>query len=673
MTKQAMSEKISNFVEHYNNAFIVGAYQKRELIYTNQVASNLFGITTENPALNALFTYAEENLHQKAKSALENHDLVVFNNVPVKNVSGDVLICDVQLGFFDADKTEVFVEITPKPDTRMEMAVEQVNQSTRAEGILNFDEKLSLIYCNDHFHGVFESNEEKRHSHYGNDFSNGFQPEIREDLLVDIHKNLTESKHFTTRMKVITAQGKTLWYSLELHRRTLDSSGSDKIMAYLVNVERQVKQDAQLEDISQYFKILQSMSEGLLYRFDVHTRTLYRNAETAKMYQVPAVAENFPDKKWLEEVLHPDDITGFVDYMDRVVSGEEGSFLARLRTPSGEKQYHEFTFKGIYKSDGSLKEMVGCANNVHNLKETQKELQNVNQYFCAIQELSDDLLFRIDIEKKTLIRREKVDGQANLFGANVVAENFPESVCENGIIHPEDVKTYLKFGHRTLKGLSATAEVRMKSKNGDFGFRRIFAVPVENADGSIQEMLGKVVNIDGVRQLEQQAQYDDLTQVLNKRAMLERSSECLSKSIRDDIHALLFLDLDDFKYVNDNLGHSFGDYLLKELGARLKENTRHGDLVGRVGGDEFVVFLRNVPTEDMLLGKAKMLLAAISEDIILGDLRHSIHGSIGVAVYPEHGASYEELYHHADLGLYRSKHKGKNQVTMYDETIKEEN
>lgn len=664
-----MSEKLSNFVEHYNNAFMVGIYKKKELLYANITAVNLFGITADTKNLDGIFSKIGSSLMEMVVTGLESSDLVTKNNLPVIDVHGDVLNCDVQFGFFDKEKTEIFVEITPKPDKRMEMAVAQVNQSSRAEGILNFDEKLSLIHCNQLFHEVFESNEDVRHSHYGNDFSNGFQPEIREALLAEIHTKLKESDRFATRMKVITSKGVTLWYSLELQRRTLDNSGMDKIMAYMVNVERQVEKDAQLEDISQYFNILQSMCQGLLYRFDIRTRTLYRNPDTAKVYNVPAVAENFPNQDWLDHVLHPDDVTEFVAYMDKVATGQECSHTTRLRTLSGNKEYHKFTFKAIQNPDGSVKEMVGCATNVHNLTETQRELENINQYFYAIQELSDDLLYRIDIKNKSLIRREKNTGQANLFGANVVATNFPESVCENGFIHPEDTKAYINFGHKALKGIASMVEVRMKSKSGDFGFRRIIAVPVTNVDGSVSEMLGKVVNIDGVRQLEQQAQYDDLTKLLNKRAMLERTSECLSKSIKNDIHALLFIDLDDFKYVNDNLGHAFGDYLLKELGARLKENTRHGDLVGRVGGDEFVVFLRNVPTEDMLMGKAKMLLAAISEDIVQGDKRHSIHGSIGIAVFPEHGGSYEELYHHADIGLYRSKFQGKNTVTMYSSEL----
>lgn len=295
----------------------------------------------------------------------------------------------------------------------------------------------------------------------------------------------------------------------------------------------------------------------------------------------------------------------------------------------------------------------------------ESDFKNINKYFSAIQELSDDLLFRIDISNKRIIRREKNSNGATLLGSNIVAENFPESVCETGTIHEDDIKTYLTFGYEVLRGKPCSTEVRMKSKSGTYGFRRIMCVPVHNEDGSVEEMFGKVVNIQGVRELEEQAQYDPLTHTFNKRTMLELASQALEHSAPCHSHALFFLDLDDFKYVNDHLGHSFGDFLLAELGKRLRENTRQGDLVGRVGGDEFVVFLKDIPNQEMLMGKAKMILSAISEDIVQGSLRHSIHGSIGISVYPQHGTTYEELYHHADMALYASKHGGKNSVTLY--------
>ncbi len=125
-------------------------------------------------------------------------------------------------------------------------------------------------------------------------------------------------------------------------------------------------------------------------------------------------------------------------------------------------------------------------------------------------------------------------------------------------------------------------------------------------------------------------------------------------------------------FVNDTFGHAFGDFLLKTLGQRLQENTRSMDLVGRVGGDECLVFLQDIPSNDTLMGRAKLLLSSISEEVRDGESCHSINGSIGVAIFPEHGSTYEELYHHADISLYNSKHRGKNTVTLFQQDMKQE-
>lgn len=536
MKTSTMAEKIFRFAENYGNAFIVAVYSSKEIIYTNKTASQTFGVTTETANLDTLFV-DDTDFMSVVVDALTLKDLEVLNNVEIYTVQKKIVNCDIQFGFFDEDSTEVFIEITPKADTRMEIAMAQVNQSTRAESILEFDDKLSLIHCNQLFHEVFHTTEDTALSH----FSLGFQPELREDLLAEIHANLQKSDHFVSRMKVITSTGTELWYSMELHRRTLDDSGVDKIMAYMINIER----DVQIES----------------------------------------------------------------------------------------------------------------------------DLENINQYFLAVQELSDDLLYRIDIKNKTLLGREKTNTRNDLFSINVITKNFPESVCENGFVHPEDVKTYNAFGHLALEGRFATAEVRLKSKSGKYTFRRISCVPVLNADGSVKEMLGKVVNIHEVRQLEKQALYDDLTGILNKSALLEATTNFLETSKEGETHGLLFLDLDDFTKINKEFGRGFGDFLLKETGRRLTLNTKEKDLVGRVGEDEFVVLFKSCKGEGELKERATLLLESLNQDYSMGNYTSGIKSSIGMAIFPQHGEEVKDLFHQANIALFHSKRTGKNNATLFSQEL----
>ncbi len=168
------------------------------------------------------------------------------------------------------------------------------------------------------------------------------------------------------------------------------------------------------------------------------------------------------------------------------------------------------------------------------------------------------------------------------------------------------------------------------------------------------------------------ANFDTLTNVLTATAMREVTSDMLLHSNKEQLHALFLLNLNDFKGVNDNLGVAFEDSLLRELGKRLRESVRSHDLVGYVGGNQFAILLRSIPSSEILRSKAKMLLSTVSENLTDETTPHNFHGSLGIAVYPDHGTNYEELYHNANLALYSSKHEDKNMVTMYQPDMKKE-
>ncbi len=435
-------------------------------------------------------------------------------------------------------------------------------------------------------------------------------------------------------------------------------------MVYLVNIENQMV----LEKTQELFTVLQSMWKGMLYCFDIQNRIMYRSDQISNHFGLPKAGENYPDLEDLKKIMHPDDIEEYVAFIDSVAQGQEGSLDSRIKTEHGEFEYHNMTFKALPNQDGTVTEMIGVGQNIHDLRQTEEKLDIISQYFSAIQDLSDDMLYRVDLESKTLYRTTE---QAKNFGIDGIMSPYPQAIIDSSIIHPDDEKIYAQYGEKLLSGKASQVEIRMKSSDGVYGYRRLTCTPVFDGTGKVREMFGKIVNIQMVRELEEQANYDALTKLLNKRAMLESTTSILQKATKTDRHALFFMDLDDFKYVNDNLGHAFGDFLLAELGKRLSDSVRVQDLVGRVGGDEFVVFLRDVQTIDIAMGKAKMLLSTISEDFFDGTTRHTMHGSLGIAMFPDHGATYEELYHHADLALYRSKHKGKNLVTLFTEELRE--
>jgi diguanylate cyclase (GGDEF)-like protein len=176
------------------------------------------------------------------------------------------------------------------------------------------------------------------------------------------------------------------------------------------------------------------------------------------------------------------------------------------------------------------------------------------------------------------------------------------------------------------------------------------------------------------RQLTEQerlAQLDPLTGLVNRKALLVEvadqaaaHSERAVAGVADRRFALLLLDLDRFKHVNDTLGHAVGDRLLVEVGRRLTRTVRPRDLVARLGGDEFAILAPGLVDADQARALARRVAGALTEPVWLDGLPLDVGGSIGIALYPEQGIDFATLMRHADVAMYEAKHRG-DAVAVY--------
>lgn len=162
------------------------------------------------------------------------------------------------------------------------------------------------------------------------------------------------------------------------------------------------------------------------------------------------------------------------------------------------------------------------------------------------------------------------------------------------------------------------------------------------------------------------AYFDELTSLPNRRLFHDRLSMALAGAHRDkQTLAVMFIDLDRFKEVNDSLGHSAGDQLLIQVSERIKKKLREGDTLARLGGDEFVILLTEVSDIDSVVEFANKILEQLSVPFELGEICVTATASIGAAIYPEDGLDSEALLKHADVAMYRSKEIGRNSFQLY--------
>jgi len=170
-------------------------------------------------------------------------------------------------------------------------------------------------------------------------------------------------------------------------------------------------------------------------------------------------------------------------------------------------------------------------------------------------------------------------------------------------------------------------------------------------------------------ELQDKADNDQLTGLKNKIAT-EREIKEYIQNHPEGIGMLFLIDIDNFKKINDTMGHAFGDEVLREIGRHIGVNFRVTDVIGRVGGDEFMVFLKNLK-EDANTIKEAQKLTYFFRHFQVGDyVKYSVTASIGAAVFPAHGSDFASLYKSADAAVYKSKKRGKNQLSFFDDRDK---
>ncbi len=228
-------------------------------------------------------------------------------------------------------------------------------------------------------------------------------------------------------------------------------------------------------------------------------------------------------------------------------------------------------------------------------------------------------------------------------------------------------------------GQSWSGELYNKKKNGDLFWENVTISPIKNSEDESTHYLAIKEDIslrkDYEERLLYQASYDKLTDLPNRTLAYDRIQQAIANAIREEKHlALLYLDFDHFKNINDTLGHGAGDEFLRYMAGRLKGCVRDFDTVARLGGDEFLIMLLEtnegegvnaISFEEVVKRKTEELLQRISKPCVIHEMEFSVTASVGIAIFPRDGDDPHMLLRNADTAMYRGKRKGRDTYEVF--------
>lgn len=291
-------------------------------------------------------------------------------------------------------------------------------------------------------------------------------------------------------------------------------------------------------------------------------------------------------------------------------------------------------------------------------------VQSAVQTNKNIAEMFNDIFFKYNFITETLSCSKKLEN-----GIDPVNSCCNFFVIFKGMVHPDDRQKWVcMYEKLCAKKTLVNANLRLTVDSENYHWYMVEMLPVLDNRGKIVKIIGKASDIDEIicetERFKEKALRDPLTGFYNKNATAELINQYLAGEGKDKVHSMLFIDIDNFKYINDNLGHLFGDMVLTEISDKIKKMFRSTDLVGRIGGDEFVILIKDTGSIKTACDKVELIRQLLNKEYYHNDIVYNVTGSIGVAMYPQNGTTYEELIRNADDALYIAKSKGKNRFVV---------
>jgi diguanylate cyclase (GGDEF)-like protein/PAS domain S-box-containing protein len=440
------------------------------------------------------------------------------------------------------------------------------------------------------------------------------------------------------------------------------------IVFALENFEREAERRQALEALREseekYRSILESIDEAY-YEVDLSGTLMLANDAFCRMFgYAPEEMRSMSYQRYLSDEdggrVFGDFNAVFRDGVPR--KGLDWSF----RHKRGQTLTCEGSVQLVRNAAGEPAGFRGMLRDVTERRRMEAALRESEERFRALTELSTDWYWEQDENYRFIQVNGDVQLKTGMPPAAYLGKTLWELPFDN-----LPAEQWLEHRARLDRGEAfSDLELRALDHDGAPRYLSISGVPVRDADGRLAGYRGTCKDITERKTAEERirhlASHDILTGLPNRMMFSQVLGQTLQQARRYERRfAVMFIDLDHFKAVNDSLGHEAGDALLKEIAQRLVRSVRASDFVARLAGDEFVVLLHEAGEQDVLDGIARKIVQAVRMPVMLGTATRSVTASVGICVFPQDGEDEEALMRHADAAMYRVKHDSKDGFSFH--------
>jgi diguanylate cyclase (GGDEF)-like protein/PAS domain S-box-containing protein len=425
-----------------------------------------------------------------------------------------------------------------------------------------------------------------------------------------------------------------------------------------VSIVKMRRYQAKLEHSEERLRLSLWGSGDELWDWKIISGEIYRSSSWLHPVELQPSTLDFPPNKAL---IHPQDLDRVSTNLQNHLDGKTELFEATYRLKTADQSWTWVLDRGkavAFASNGKPSRMTGTLKNIHQLKQTEEQLQ---LFARCLQTISDAVVI--------------CDTDFNILEVNPAFSKITGKAREQILRRRFELSLYpSRFTNEIRQQLartgSWTGEIREQRSNGDIYQAELTFDQIKDEQGHVNQYVAVFSDITERKlreaELSRLANSDTLTGLPNRAVFMQKLGQLVSAGTE---HALLVFDLDNFKKINDSLGHELGDNLLCKLSERLSSYSSYSNKLYRLGGDEFALLLDQTNDLHHITSLAKELLTLINQPIMVNQHELAITSSVGIVLFPDDGADPQALLRNADTAMYHGKSQGANRYLFFNDSM----